>query len=93
MLLAYYKYAKATAFHTYLAKLSAIVQSIFILASLFFAPDLTLFYVMIGLGILETIEEIILIFLYDHWVSDVKGIYNALRDKRRTKLMKHKDKR
>ncbi|WP_370391662.1 CDP-alcohol phosphatidyltransferase family protein [uncultured Winogradskyella sp.] len=92
MLLAYYKYAKATAFHTYLAKLSAIVQSIFILTSLFFAPDLTLFYVMIGLGVLETAEEIILIFLYDRWVSDVKGIYHALKDKRRTGLKKHKDK-
>lgn len=85
MLLAYYKYAKATAFHTYLAKLSAIVQSIFILTSLFFTPDLTLFYVMIGLGVLETAEEIILILMYDRWVSDVKGIYMAIKDKRRLK--------
>lgn len=40
---------------------------------------------MIILGVLETIEEIILIFMYDNWVTGVKGIYWALRDKRRLK--------
>lgn len=86
MVLAYYKYGKATAFHTYLAKLSAIVQSIFILWSLFFSPEYSLFYIMIVVGILETLEEIILIFMYRNWTADVKGIYWALKDKRRLKL-------
>ena len=36
MFLAFRKYGKATAFHTYLAKLSAIVQGVFILWFLFF---------------------------------------------------------
>ncbi|NRD24612.1 CDP-alcohol phosphatidyltransferase family protein [Winogradskyella litoriviva] len=85
MLIAYFKYGKATAFHTYLAKLSAILQSIFILTSLFFKPENTLFYIMIIVGVLETIEEITLIFMYDNWVSDVKGIFMALKDKRRLK--------
>ncbi|WMI65197.1 CDP-alcohol phosphatidyltransferase family protein [Aestuariibaculum sp. YM273] len=85
MVIAYYKYGKATAFHTYLAKLSAILQSIFILFSLFFFPEKHLFYIMIIIGVLETIEEITLIFMYDNWASDVKGIYWALRDKRRLK--------
>ncbi|MCH4553881.1 CDP-alcohol phosphatidyltransferase family protein [Aestuariibaculum lutulentum] len=85
MLIAYFKYGKATAFHTYLAKLSAILQSIFILFSLFFFPEKHLFYIMIIIGVLETIEEITLIFIYDNWASDVKGIYWALRDKRRLK--------
>ncbi|WP_370479415.1 CDP-alcohol phosphatidyltransferase family protein [Tamlana flava] len=85
MLIAYFKYGKATAFHTYLAKLSAVLQSLFILWSLFFNPEYILFYIMIGIGILETIEEISLIFMYDNWASDVKGIYWALRDKRRLK--------
>lgn len=83
MLLAYYKYGKATSFHTYLAKISAVLQSVFILWSLFFSPEYVLFYVMIGFGLLETIEEISLIFMYDSWVSDVKGIYWARKDKRR----------
>jgi CDP-diacylglycerol--glycerol-3-phosphate 3-phosphatidyltransferase len=83
MVMAFLKYRKATSFHTYLAKLSAIVQSIFILWLLFFDPIYWLFYVMIVLGMLETIEEIALIYMYDNWVAGVKGIYWALRDKRR----------
>tara|TARA_R110002049_G_scaffold238762_1_gene411837 strand:- start:4648 stop:5244 length:597 start_codon:yes stop_codon:yes gene_type:complete len=84
MLIAYFKYGKATAFHTYFAKLSAVLQSIFILYSLFFNPEYILFYIMVIIGILETAEEITLIFMYKNWASDVKGIYWALRDKRRT---------
>lgn len=83
MLIAYLKYGKATAFHTYLAKLSAVIQSAFILYSLFFYPEYALFYIMIVIGLLETFEEITLIFMYKNWASDVKGIYWALRDKRR----------
>ena len=85
MIIAYSKYGKATAFHTYLAKLSAIIQSVFILWSLFFTPQYVLFYAMIAIGILETIEEITLIFMYDNWASDVKSIFHALKDKRRIK--------
>ena len=83
MLIAYKKYGKATAFHTYLAKSSALIQGVFILSSLFFSPNYTLFYIMICIGLLETIEEITLIFMYDEWVSDVKSYFWALKDKRR----------
>lgn len=88
MLIAYFKYGRATAFHTYFAKLSAIIQSIFILWSLFFSPEYVLFYTMIIIGILETVEEITLIFMYDNWASDVKGVYWAYKDKRRLKKTK-----
>lgn len=50
MWLAFRKYGKATAFHTYLAKLSAITQAVFILWLLFFGPVYWLFYFMIVLG-------------------------------------------
>ena len=85
MFIAFKKYGKATAFHTYLAKLSAVTQGVFILWLLFFGPVYWLFYFMIFLGILETIEEILLIFLYPKWVAGVKGYLWALRDKRRLK--------
>ena len=83
MIIAYSKYGKATAFHTYLAKFSAVVQSAFILWSLFYSPEYSLFYIMIGIGLLETFEEITLIFMYDNWVSDVKSMFWAYKDKRR----------
>ncbi|MFY0714530.1 CDP-alcohol phosphatidyltransferase family protein [Seonamhaeicola sp. NFXS20] len=85
MVIAYLKYGKATAFHTYLAKSSALIQGVFILWSLFFNTEYVLFYTMIIVGILETIEEITLIFMYKNWAADVKGIYWALRDRRRLK--------
>ena len=83
MVIAFMKYGKTTAFHTYLAKISAILQAVFILWTLFFGPVYWLFYLMIAVGILETIEEITLIFMYDQWVEDVRGIYWALKDERR----------
>ncbi len=85
MILAFLKYGKATAFHTYLAKLSAVLQGVFIIWSLFFHPVNGFFYVMIAFSLLETIEEITLIFMYDNWAPDVKGIYWAYKDKRRVK--------
>lgn len=83
MFIAYLKYGKATAFHTYLAKLSAVIQSLFILYSLFFSPQYCLFYMMIVIGLLETFEEITLILLHKHWTSDVKGLFWLHKDKRR----------
>lgn len=83
MAIAFSKYGKPTAFHTYLAKLSAVLQSFFILWFLFFGPLHWLFYVMIIIGLLETVEEVILIFMYQNWVDGVKGIYWALADNRR----------
>jgi len=83
MILAFYKYGKATAFHTYLAKSSAVLQGVFILFTLFFTPVYWLFYLMIIIGVLETIEEITLIYMYNKWVDNVKGIYWALKDERR----------
>lgn len=93
MLIAFIKYGKATAFHTYLAKLSAMTQAVFILWLLFFEPVYWLFYVLIVIGLIETIEEIALIFMYDEWVAGVKGYYWARKDERRLekKNAKHKE--
>lgn len=91
MFIAFIKYGKATAFHTYLAKISAVTQAVFILWLLFFGPVYWLFYVMIILGTIETIEEILLIFLYPQWVAGVKGYPWAIRDKRRLAKEMHKN--
>lgn len=82
MLLAWRKYGKATAFHTYLAKISALMQGAFILWALFFEPVYALFYLMLILGVIETVEEIILIFMIDNWRSDIKGVYWVVRSKK-----------
>ena len=84
MIIAFIRYGKATAFHTYLAKTSAVLQGVFILWLLFFGPVYWLFYTMVIIGVLETIEEISLIYMYPYWVKDVKGVFWALKDDRRT---------
>ena len=83
MVIAYIRYGKATAFHTYMAKTSALIQGVFVLSALFFSPVTWLFWILIGMGILETAEEITLIFMYKNWVKDVKGYFWALKDPRR----------
>ncbi|MGI9550232.1 MAG: CDP-alcohol phosphatidyltransferase family protein [Aurantibacter sp.] len=87
MAIAFLKYGRATAFHTYLAKTSAVIQGVFIIWTLFFGPLYWLFYVMVIIGVLETVEEITLIFMHDQWTKDIKGIYWTLRDKRRLKTL------
>ena len=82
-IIAFRKYGKATAFHTYLAKIAAIIQSIFVVWLLLSAPVMWLFYLLIVIAIIEAIEEITLIFMYKNWVSGVKGIYWVKNDSRR----------
>ncbi len=88
MLIAFIRYGKATAFHTYFAKLSAIVQAVFILTALFLDPIPWLFYSVLVVGVLETLEEITLIFMHDQWTEDVKGIYWAFQKKKKEKKNK-----
>lgn len=85
MFLAFKKYGKITAFHTYFAKFAAITQAVFILWLLFFGPIYWLFYFMIVVSVIETLEEIILISLFDKWESDVKGLYWVMQTKQKKK--------
>jgi len=81
MAMAFKRYGKMTAFHTFIAKTAAVTQSIFLLASFFFTPPSNiLFYFtacITGAGLLE---EIILIFLLRDYRADVKGLYWILRE-------------
>jgi CDP-diacylglycerol--glycerol-3-phosphate 3-phosphatidyltransferase len=91
MLIAFIKYGKTTAFHTYLAKLSAIVQAFFILIALFFDPILWLFYTVLVIGVLETLEEIALIFMHDKWTEDVKSIFWAIQKRKKERRSRRKN--
>lgn len=85
MLLAYLKCGRATYFHKYLAKLSALTQHVLILRSFFFFFEYTLCNIIIAIGLRIKFEEVTLIFGYVNWTSDVKGISWAHRDKRNLK--------
>ena len=82
ILLALIRYRKMTSFHTYIAKIAAILQAVFIVL-IFFLPEVPywLFYTAAAFTIINLIEEIMLIFILPQWQSDVKGLYWVLRRK------------
>jgi len=81
--LALIRYHKLTGFHTYTAKLAAILQGAF-LVLVFFLPQPVrpLFYLTACLTILDLAEEILLVLILPEWEVNVKGLYWVLRRKR-----------
>ena len=74
------KYKATTSFHTYLAKLAAVLQGSFLILSFFMQePSRALFYSALIVTALDLIEEIILVFLLPRPRSDVKGVYWVLQ--------------
>lgn len=77
------RYKKVTSFHTYLAKIAAILQGVFLI--LFFLlnePLLLLFYAAVIITSIELIEEIILVYLLPNWETNVRGLYWVLKRKK-----------
>jgi phosphatidylglycerophosphate synthase len=81
-LLAFIRYGRITSFHTFLAKLAALLQGTFLLL-LFFtqSPFYPLFYVAAIVTTLELIEEIILVMLLNEWRANVRGVFWVLRNR------------
>lgn len=83
-ILALIKYRKISSFHTYLAKIAAVLQGCFlILMFLLPEPVYPLFYAAAIISLLDLIEEIILVILLPKWETNVKGIYWVMRKKRK----------
>jgi phosphatidylglycerophosphate synthase len=70
------RYGKMTSFHTYLAKIAAVLQGFF-LCSMFFIdkPVYWLFYLTSFVTIIELAEEIIIVIVLSEWQTNVKGLY------------------
>jgi phosphatidylglycerophosphate synthase len=82
------RYGAFTSFHTYLAKLAAVFQGVFLILS-FFTPEpiLLLFYMAVVVTALDLLEEIVLTFMLRQWKANVKGIYWVLKQKNGTVLL------
>lgn len=81
------RYRKMSSFHTYGAKVAAILQATFLVSLFFFEePIYLLFYLAALTTIVELTEEIILVAILPKWENDVKGLYWVLRKKKATKL-------
>lgn len=85
--LALFRYRKLTSFHTYLAKLAAFAQGIFLLLAFFLEqPLMILFYAAVLITFLELVEEIMMVALIPRWRTNLKGLYWVLKNKRKKKI-------
>ena len=74
------KYRRLTSFHTWLAKIAAVSQGIFLVAVFFMAKfPMLLFYITAVLTGLDLLEETLMVFLLQHWKTDVKGIISIMK--------------
>ena len=76
------RYGKTTSFHTYLAKLAAILQGCFLIL-IFFTPEpfMPLFYSAVFVTMIELLEEIVLVLMLPKWKRDVRGIYWVIKNR------------
>lgn len=78
------RYGKTTSFHTWFAKLAAVLQALFLLSFFFTGPLYWLFYAAVLVTAIDLVEEIVMIWLLRKYSTDVKGIYEALKLRRRS---------
>ena len=79
---ALFRYGKMSSFHTYMAKIAAILQGSFFIL-LFFLPEplYPLFYIAAFVTGIELLEELIITHFLPEWETNVKGLYWVLKRK------------
>lgn len=79
---AFARYGEMTSFHTYLAKLAAVAQGIFLITAFFLPePSRVLFFIAIFITALDLIEEILIVFTLKEPRQNVKGLYWINRER------------
>jgi phosphatidylglycerophosphate synthase len=82
--LSFFRYKQASSFHTYLAKIAAVLQGSFLILAFFLPePYYPLFWAALIITALDLIEEIILVLLLPKWQTNVKGLYWVLKRRRK----------
>jgi phosphatidylglycerophosphate synthase len=76
---ALYRFGRATAFHTYLAKFTAVLVAFFLFTTILVGPFDFLFYLTFITAILEALEEIAITFVLRRPEQNVKGLYWLLK--------------
>jgi phosphatidylglycerophosphate synthase len=82
-LIALFRYHKLTSFHTYTAKVAAVLQGIFLVLFFFVAePIKPLFKLTAWVTLIDLAEEIVLVLILPQWAANVKGLYWVIRNRR-----------
>jgi cardiolipin synthase (CMP-forming) len=82
VLASFWRYGKISSFHTFLARIAALMGGTFVMTLFIFGFHRWLYQIAIIAYILALSEEMFLIYLLPHWRSDVGGLYWVLRDRR-----------
>lgn len=77
------RFGRVTSFHTVSAKASGVMQTIFFSSMFIFGVVPWLFYLMVVMSVIETLEETSLVFVFNEWKYNVKGLYWVLKNGRR----------
>ncbi|MGB3589861.1 MAG: CDP-alcohol phosphatidyltransferase family protein [Tunicatimonas sp.] len=83
------RYGTYSSFHTISARAATVIQAIFFMSMFFFGPQPWLFIIMIGLSLLDSLEEVVLIARLPQWQAHVNGIFwlwKAQRDKNQERI-------
>ncbi len=75
------RFRAISSFHTYLARINAYLQGIFIMSLFLFGFKAWLFYPAVVVSLLAYTEEMIILFVLNEMQSNVKGLYWVLRNK------------
>lgn len=89
LLFALYRYGTYSSFHTISARAATVVQAIFFMSMFFFGVQPWLFAIMIGLSLLDSLEEVLLIAALPQWQAHVNGffwLWKARRSKESEKI-------
>jgi len=70
-----------SSFHTYLARITAYLQGIFIMSLFLFGFKAWLFYPTVVVSLLAYTEEMIILFVLNEMQSNLKGLYWVLKNK------------
>lgn len=81
ILLAVLLFGKPTSYHTYLAKLAALLQGSFILLLLFYKSITWLLILTVVVTVTEIAEEFVLMYMVGGHAINVKGLYWVLKEK------------
>ena len=76
------RYGALTSFHTYLAKLAAVLQGTFLILAFFLKePLIVLYYFAIAVTALDLLEEIAITWVLPEKKENVKGLYWVVKEK------------
>ncbi len=84
---AFFRYGRMSNFHTWLAKIAALLQGSFLILTFFTGhPSVLFFYIATGVTLLELVEEIILVYRLPDWKANVHSIFHVWKEQAKNGL-------